>query len=841
MIDRESTVPTQVARSAVLFSGLLVVLVLGTNMISLAMSFSPVFRESPEIYESGMNGSISLPDLPENIDEFLIEIPENITEGKPFRINIRMMDEKVPGLPLYLELRGEDGRRSDFDLFDRIQNERWSAYTIIFGNLNHGSYTLSIGYLFRDQRYSIGTFNESFEIDKATEPFPLLFLNDSLEAGDLLRVGINEPADATGMDLRLKDGRILPLEIMTNGSFILDPMRYNLSGWNELDIILNKVGGESKEYGPYLVNFDSNFSALSNSVELEIELPFREFDELYGQEPGKIFLDPDSEIPELLTSTYYHVSFKMNFSRADPPGDVPLPFPYLIVEGRSILLRPSMDGKYFTGVIRTPGSYNDHPDDGLIVRMKGMEMNQTLFEKDLHLKDRQSPGLIFDPDPFREPFTAMNGTIVRIQEGWELVTYRDFPRSPSVSVDGSDQEMKRSVVDGDTGDLIRYTSSDLSSRGLRGQVIDLEVRAEFRMQVTISFIFFAFPFPLKGIMVPVWFTLISIAITASLLFLAWRSTRDIAFGISEKKGNRHILNYDNDLFSLSTTYMGALFFSWVVVIMFQLMEQPTPVPSILSDETPIWIRMILLADASVWEEIVSRVLFIGVPLLFMQPSRKWNLGRFKVLLGGSGKFGTAEIVLILISSSFFGLAHIGWGPWKVLPTFVTGALFGYLYIKTGLHAAIAMHFLFDYDGFIYDLLDYPDIQLFSVYYFAFLFGGFFLARIILRFLKHVTARTGRKIERNWILILHSILSLLVVLYSLIMSEMNGYTIFLAVVPLLNGAAMLFEKADVSWIPEILVLCSSFISLILAPIGLVWIIHQPDGRKRDVDTLEMIPS
>jgi hypothetical protein len=249
--------------------------------------------------------------------------------------------------------------------------------------------------------------------------------------------------------------------------------------------------------------------------------------------------------------------------------------------------------------------------------------------------------------------------------------------------------------------------------------------------------------------------------------------------------------------------------------------------------------MILLADASVWEEVVARVMFIGIPLLFLNPSKKWNLDRFKILLGGKGKFGISEVVLILISSSFFGLAHIGWGPWKVLPTFVTGALFGYLYIKVGLHAAIAMHFLFDYDGFIYDLIDYPYYQLYSVYYFALLSGGFFLSWIMVRFKHWMENRSGRSVDRKWILIAHSTMVMLLVAYVYVTNGITGYTLVLVMVPFLNAGGLLLERGGLKYIPEFIVGFSSFLSLAFAPIGLMWIMERnlPDkGPVHDRTTV-----
>jgi hypothetical protein len=181
---------------------------------------------------------------------------------------------------------------------------------------------------------------------------------------------------------------------------------------------------------------------------------------------------------------------------------------------------------------------------------------------------------------------------------------------------------------------------------------------------------------------------------------------------------------------------------------------------------------------------------------------------------------------------------MGWGPWKVIPTFITGALFGYLYIKVGLHAAIAMHFLFDYDGFIYDLLDYPYIQLYAVYYFALLFGGFFLAWILVRFKGWILHRSGRVFDRKWILVAHSILVVFLVLYITISNGLTDYAIVLSAVPFLNGGALIFKRVDVKIVPEIMVLFSSLISLALAPLGMMWLLDDKIHFNMDREHVRM---
>jgi hypothetical protein len=69
----------------------------------------------------------------------------------------------------------------------------------------------------------------------------------------------------------------------------------------------------------------------------------------------------------------------------------------------------------------------------------------------------------------------------------------------------------------------------------------------------------------------------------------------------------------------------------------------------------------------------------------------------KYFIGGGFKLEHITISLIIISSILFGLAHYpSWGLWKILPTFIAGLAFGYLFVRKGIHTAIILHFLIDY-------------------------------------------------------------------------------------------------------------------------------------------------
>lgn len=145
------------------------------------------------------------------------------------------------------------------------------------------------------------------------------------------------------------------------------------------------------------------------------------------------------------------------------------------------------------------------------------------------------------------------------------------------------------------------------------------------------------------------------------------------------------------LYWMATLLCVSLFLN-VVVAVFQLdsVGNTADVPIGMEPEA-----LYSFANAAVWEEIITRVAFIGVPMAVLAAChlRKDFL---KYLLGGFGISRTA-IVLIVVSAVIFGFGHMsGWGLWKVLPTLITGLALGYLYARFGVHVSITFHFVVDY-------------------------------------------------------------------------------------------------------------------------------------------------
>lgn len=161
----------------------------------------------------------------------------------------------------------------------------------------------------------------------------------------------------------------------------------------------------------------------------------------------------------------------------------------------------------------------------------------------------------------------------------------------------------------------------------------------------------------------------------------------------------------SDLMLIAGLFMAYLFVSIAsVFFVADVLGQPVPTPNF--NAVPINMLIFELTFAPVWEETVYRLMLIGIPLtLFYVFTRKGD-GRktWKYLLGGNMKITPPVLILIIISSIIFGVAHwssgSGWGTWKIVPAGIAGLMLAYLYVKKGLYADILFHFSVDATGII---------------------------------------------------------------------------------------------------------------------------------------------
>ncbi|MBE0518456.1 MAG: CPBP family intramembrane metalloprotease, partial [Thermoplasmata archaeon] len=131
-------------------------------------------------------------------------------------------------------------------------------------------------------------------------------------------------------------------------------------------------------------------------------------------------------------------------------------------------------------------------------------------------------------------------------------------------------------------------------------------------------------------------------------------------------------------------------------------------PSIPDFGDEIWMQVGIFTTASVWEEIESRVLLIGVPIMCIDFlfRRERVASPIKYILGGNMEIGIPESGAALFSSLIFGLAHVEWWDfWKFFPAAVTGLFLAYLFMRFGLYAAIILHFMLNFFDMPFVVID----------------------------------------------------------------------------------------------------------------------------------------
>jgi len=131
-------------------------------------------------------------------------------------------------------------------------------------------------------------------------------------------------------------------------------------------------------------------------------------------------------------------------------------------------------------------------------------------------------------------------------------------------------------------------------------------------------------------------------------------------------------------------------------------------PNIPDFGEEIWLQVGSFTTASVWEEIESRVLLIGIPILCVDFlfRRERVASPVKYITGGNMEIGIPESGAALFSSLVFGLAHVElWDFWKFFPTTITGLFLAYLFMRFGLYAAVILHFMLNFFDMPFVVLD----------------------------------------------------------------------------------------------------------------------------------------
>jgi hypothetical protein len=192
-----------------------------------------------------------------------------------------------------------------------------------------------------------------------------------------------------------------------------------------------------------------------------------------------------------------------------------------------------------------------------------------------------------------------------------------------------------------------------------------------------------------------YFDLVVAAIVASVAWTFYRSARPLWKELAiEKPKEGH-----SPIYSITTLFMAIMTVNLVYVLLVFIFNVQTTTPDFGSRD--LWQLLFAFANAAVWEELIMRVLWLGVPLLIIALLTRRAKNYKQYFLGGGLTFGTWEVVFIFVSAGLFAFGHTQyWDAFKIIPTFASGVAFGYLFIRYGLYACIVLHFAVDY----YDML-----------------------------------------------------------------------------------------------------------------------------------------
>ena len=158
------------------------------------------------------------------------------------------------------------------------------------------------------------------------------------------------------------------------------------------------------------------------------------------------------------------------------------------------------------------------------------------------------------------------------------------------------------------------------------------------------------------------------------------------------------LSEPNGLFTLTRFFSASIAVSVGVAFVATAIGQSPNIPQQVQSE-PVGAGLILFANAAVWEELITRVLLLGVPLLFIHAAGRGRLEApaWRYVLGGKLQLDPPAFVFVVFQAGIFGAAHVpGWDMWKFPPAFVTGLALGYIFLRFGLQACIVFHFMTDY-------------------------------------------------------------------------------------------------------------------------------------------------
>lgn len=179
---------------------------------------------------------------------------------------------------------------------------------------------------------------------------------------------------------------------------------------------------------------------------------------------------------------------------------------------------------------------------------------------------------------------------------------------------------------------------------------------------------------------------------AALASLAWMLYEGKDRYAQELRGEK--MEKHSSLYAVSTLFFALICIQMVYYLII-ISGQDINTSNVTA--LPLWAQLYYLLEASVWEEIITRVLYLGVPMMIIMALRKDTRQKWYRYLWGNFELDRLAIIFIFFSSIMFALGHLqSWDMFKLLPTFLVGLSLGYLFVRYGLYAAIMLHFAFDY-------------------------------------------------------------------------------------------------------------------------------------------------
>ncbi len=161
---------------------------------------------------------------------------------------------------------------------------------------------------------------------------------------------------------------------------------------------------------------------------------------------------------------------------------------------------------------------------------------------------------------------------------------------------------------------------------------------------------------------------------------------------------------NSSLYRISEFFALNLFLSYIYIYLIGVIGHPIKSP-ISPSPSDFVANFFSLTNAGLYEELITRVVFIGIPLFvyyagtshgIRSRTRPKRLPWWRLLWGGGYKFGKPEIIVLVISSVIFGIAHAGsWDASKIPQAALGGVFLGVLYMRFGLYADVLFHFSID--------------------------------------------------------------------------------------------------------------------------------------------------